>query len=96
MADPYQIIIEPIVTEKSSGLRAGSVYVFKVLKDATKTQIKNALKQGFGVDAKSVNTAKSRGKVRKLGRSIGRTAGWKKAYVQLKEGQKIKELEVGG
>lgn len=96
MADPYQVIIEPIVTEKSSGLRMRSVYVFKVLKDATKTQIKNALKQGFGVDAESVNTSKVRGKVRKLGKSIGRTAGWKKAYVQLKEGQKIKELEVGG
>jgi large subunit ribosomal protein L23 len=95
MADPYQIIIEPIVTEKSSGLMAGSVYVFKVLKEATKTQIKNALKQAFGVDAKSVNTTKVRGKVKTLGRSIGRTAGWKKAYVQLKEGQKIKELEVG-
>ncbi len=95
MADPYQIIIEPIVTEKSSGLMASSVYVFRVLKDATKTQIKNALKQAFDVDAESINTAKVRGKARTLGRSIGRTAGWKKAYVKLKEGQKIKELEAG-
>jgi large subunit ribosomal protein L23 len=96
MPDPYQIIIEPIVTEKSSGLRAGSVYVFKVLKDSTKSQIKNALKNAFGVDAISINTTKVKGKTRQLGRSIGATAAWKKAYVQLKEGQKIKELEVGG
>jgi len=95
MADPYQIIIEPIVTEKSSGLRTNSVYVFKVLKNATKSQIKNALKLAFGVDTRSINTTKVRGKTRQLGRSIGATAGWKKAYVQLKEGQKIKELEVG-
>lgn len=93
MADPYQIIIEPIVTEKTSGLRTVSVYTFRVLKDATKAQIKNALKTVFGVDARSVNTTKVRGKARQLGRSIGRTSGWKKAYVQLKEGQKIKELE---
>jgi len=95
MADPYQIIIEPIVTEKSSDLRASSVYTFRVIKDATKTQIKNALKVVFGVDAEAVNTTKVRGKTRQLGRSIGRTAGWKKAYVQLKKGQKIKELEAG-
>jgi large subunit ribosomal protein L23 len=94
MVSPYQIIIEPIVTEKTSGLMADSVYVFKVLKQATKTQIKNAVKLNFGVDAESVNTTKVRGKVKTLGRSIGRTASWKKAYVKLKEGQKIKELEV--
>ena len=95
MANPYQIIIEPIVTEKSSGLMASSVYVFKVLKEATKTQIKNALKQAFGVEALSINTTKVKGKVKTLGRSVGVTPGWKKAYVKLKEGQKIKELEVG-
>lgn len=95
MAHPYQIIIEPIITEKTSGLRMNSVYVFKVLKEATKTQIKNAIKENFGVDVSSINTAKMKGKVRKLGKSIGITSGWKKAYVQLKEGQKIKELEAG-
>ena len=95
MAHPYQIIIEPIITEKTTGLRPDSVYVFKVLKEATKTQIKNAIKENFGVDVSSINTAKMKGKVRKLGKGIGITSGWKKAYVQLKEGQKIKELEAG-
>jgi len=58
MYDPYQIILKPVVTEKSSGLRADSVYVFKVLKDATKDQIKNAVQKAFGVDAVSINTTK--------------------------------------
>ena len=91
--DPHQVIIGPIVTEKSSGLRGGSVYVLRVLKDANKSQIKNAIKKMFGVDAESVNTTKVRGKVRQLGRNIGMTSGWKKAYVKIKQGQKIKELE---
>ena len=93
MYDPHQIISGPIVTEKSSGLRAESVYVLRVLKDATKSQIKNAIKKIFGVDALSVNTTKVRGKVRQLGRNMGMTSGWKKAYVKIKQGQKIKELE---
>lgn len=95
MFDPHQIIAEPIVTEKSSDVRLQSVYVFKVLKAATKDQVKLAVKKCFGVDVESVNTAKVKGKIRKLGRSIGKTSGWKKAYVKLKEGQKIKELEAG-
>ena len=95
MFDPHQIIVEPLVTEKSSDLRASSVYVFKVLSSASKDQIKNALKIVFGVDALSVNTTKVRGKTRQLGKHIGVTPGWKKAYVQLKQGQKIKELEAG-
>jgi large subunit ribosomal protein L23 len=93
--DVHQIIIEPIVTEKTSGLMSDSVYVFRVLKEATKSQIKNALKTVFGVDASSVNTTKVRGKARQVGRHIGVTSSWKKAYVKLKKGQKIKELEVG-
>ncbi len=95
MADPHQIIIEPIVTEKTSVLLGDSVYVFRVLKEATKTQIKHALKVVFGVDSQSINTTKVRGKARQIGKHIGVTSSWKKAYVKLKEGQKIKELEVG-
>lgn len=94
MYDPHQIISGPIVTEKSSGLRGSSVYTLRVLKDATKSQIKNATEKIFGVDVESVNTTKVRGKTRQLGRSVGRTSAWKKAYIKLKEGQKIKELEV--
>jgi large subunit ribosomal protein L23 len=93
--DPLQVIIEPIVTEKTARARENSMYVFRVLFDATKDQIKLAMKQAFGVDVLSVNTTKVRGKSRTLGRSIGTTSKWKKAYVKLKQGQKIKELEAG-
>jgi large subunit ribosomal protein L23 len=95
MPDLYQVIVAPIVSEKSTIARENSIYVFKVLKAATKSQIKCAIKLAFGVDVKSVNTTKVRGKTRQLGRSIGHTASYKKAYVQLKKGQKIKELEAG-
>lgn len=95
MFDPFQVILEPIVTEKSSLQRAKATYVFRVIKGATKSQIKGALKKVFGVDTESVNTTPVRGKKRQLGRNIGRTSGWKKAYIKLKKGQKIKELEVG-
>jgi large subunit ribosomal protein L23 len=95
MPDLYQVIVAPVVSEKSTIARGNSIYVFRVLKGATKTQIKCAIKLAFGVDVKSVNTTQVRGKTRIMGRSIGRTASWKKAYVQLKKGQKIKELEAG-
>jgi len=95
MYDPYQILVEPVVTEKSSSVRASSVYVFRVLRNATKNQIKLAIEKCFGVDVESINTTKVRGKVRQLGRNIGKTPSWKKAYVKIREGQKIKELEAG-
>jgi len=93
MHNSYQIIVSPLITEKTSNLRADSVYVFRVIKDSTKNQIKYAVEKAFGVDVVSINTTKVRGKARKLGKSIGRTSGWKKAYVKIKAGQKIKELE---
>jgi len=93
MPDTYQILIEPVITEKSSLLRADSVYVFKVLKHATKPQIREAVIKAFGVDVEAINTSPVRGKTRTLGKHIGRTASWKKAYVKIKAGQKIKQLE---
>ena len=93
MADPSQIIISQVITEKTSGLRMQDVYTFKVLLAAKKTQIKNAVEKLFNVDVVAVNTSKVRGKKRVLGKSIGKTSQWKKAYVRLKEGQKIKMLE---
>lgn len=93
MYDPAQIIVSPVITEKSTGLRAQDVYVFKVLQGVNKNQIKKAVEKMFNVDVKAVNTSKVRGKTRTLGRTIGRTPGWKKAYVQIKEGQKISTME---
>ena len=91
---PTQVIIEQLLTEKAVSARAQSCYVFKVNSRATKTAVMQAVKKLFKVDVVSVNTSNVRAKRRILGKSIGSTASWKKAYVTLKEGQKIEELEV--
>ncbi|MFH1542202.1 MAG: 50S ribosomal protein L23 [bacterium] len=91
---PEQIIIEQLVTEKSMAERAMSKYAFKVNPKAPKIAIKQAIEQLFKVKVKSVNTAHVRAKRRILGRSIGKTARWKKAYVTLVSGQKIEEIEL--
>ena len=88
-----QIIIAPLLTEKSVAERARSRYVFRVNLRATKIAVKQAVEQGFKVKVLDVNTAYVRPKRRVTGRGIGRTAGWKKAYVTLQPGQKIQELE---
>ena len=88
-----QIIIEPVITEKAVGERMLSRYVFKVHPKATKVNIAQAVAKLFKVEVKAVNTSRVRAKRRILGRSIGSTPQWKKAYVTLKQGQKIEELE---
>ncbi len=89
-----QIIIRPIITEKSTGLKASSdIYAFSVLPDATKVDIKNAVEKLFNVKVLSVNTINSDGRRRQVGRSVGRSARIKKAYVKLMSGQKIEMLE---
>ena len=90
---PEQIIIEPVITEKAMGERVLSRYVFKVHLDASKISIGRAVEKLFKVKVLSVNTSKVRPKRRTMGRSIGRTSHWKKAYVTLERGQKIEELE---
>jgi large subunit ribosomal protein L23 len=90
---PEQIIIAPVVTEKAVGARAFSCYCFKVNARANKVEVALAVEKIFKVKVKAVNTLKVRSKKRVTGRSIGRTAQWKKAYVTLVSGQKIEELE---
>ena len=91
--DAEQIIIEPVITEKTVGERPRSRYVFKVHLKATKVAVKHAVEKVFKVKVLDVNTCYVRGKQRITGRSIGRTSHWKKAYVTLARGQKIAELE---
>jgi large subunit ribosomal protein L23 len=91
---PEQIIIEPVITEKAVGVRVLSRYVFKVHLDATKVGVAQAVTRLFKVKVLSVNTVRVRPKRRIMGRSIGSTSQWKKAYVTLAKGQKIEELEV--
>lgn len=89
--DPTQIIKRPIITEKSTSLSAQNFYTFEVDKGATKPQIKRAMEESFGVHVIEVKTANVRGKTRKVGRrrQVVKSASWKKAYVLLKEGEKI-------
>ncbi|MGB8952840.1 MAG: 50S ribosomal protein L23 [Candidatus Aminicenantales bacterium] len=90
--DPYQIILRPVITEKSTGLKERNREVcFEVSRDANKTEIKKAVEQLFKVKVEKVWTQIKVGKKRRVGRSEGRTRDWKKAYVKLKEGEKMIE-----
>jgi large subunit ribosomal protein L23 len=92
--DPRQIIIEPIVTEKSTiGKEMHNRYTFRVLPSATKPQIAKAVAEIFDVTVLEVRTIKMEGKVKRLGRNIGRRSAWKKAIVTLKEGDSVDFFE---
>lgn len=79
----YDIIIEPILSEKSYDGIAVKKYTFKVAKNATKTQVKAAVEQIFGVKVDKVNTSNYDGKVKRRGRNEGRRSAFKKAIVTL-------------
>ena len=84
----YDIIIKPVITEGSMDATQEKKYTFKVAVDANKTQIKNAVEEIFGVDVKKVNVMNVNGKLKRMGRTQGRTASYKKAIVTLTEGSK--------
>jgi large subunit ribosomal protein L23 len=83
-----EIIIKPIITEKSMDGVANKRYTFKVMKKATKPEIAAAVEEMFGVKVASVNTIVMPAKQKRLGVHIGKTSEWKKAIVTLKEGSK--------
>ena len=83
------IILAPVITEKSETLKAQNVYVFKVNKKANKTQIKNVIDKRFGVKVLNVNTLNAIQKKRRVGRYTGLSTAYKKAYVKLAEGSSI-------
>ena len=76
-----EIIIKPVVTEKSSTALAENKYTFKVAKKATKIEIKRAVEKLFGVKVLSVNTMTVKGKEKRVRYQTGRTSDWKKAIV---------------
>ncbi len=80
---PHDIIIKPILTEKSSDNIASGKYAFEVDKNATKTQIKDAVEKLFDVKVISVNTANFEGKMKRQRYSYGRMPSWKKAVVTI-------------
>ncbi len=81
--DARDIILRPILTEKSYAELATKKYVFEVAKKANKTEIKLAVEELFDVKVDYVNTVNCRGKLKRMGRNEGRTASYKKAIVQL-------------
>lgn len=91
--DSRDILIRPVITEKSSHMMAEDKYVFKVPEKASKTDVKTAVEEIFKVKVKSVNTMKVPGKPRRMGRFAGRKPSWKKAVVTLEPGQKISLFE---
>ena len=93
MKDPRDIILAPIVSEKSYGLIEQGVYTFHVHSDASKPEIRAAVEFLFEVKVDTVRVVNQPGKEKRFGRSLGRRQDWKKAYVRLAEGQQI---EMGG
>jgi large subunit ribosomal protein L23 len=94
MREPRQIVIRPVVTEESAMLQeTDRTYTFIVAKDANKIEIKNAVQSLFDVRVEGVRTAVYRGKWRRMGRSEGRRASFKKAIVKLAEGDAIDVYE---
>jgi large subunit ribosomal protein L23 len=92
--DPRQIILEPIVTEKSTIAREmHNRYTFRVIPGANKHQIARAVEEIFDVTVLEVRTVRMDGKVKRLGRNIGRRSAWKKAIVTLKKGDSVDFFE---
>lgn len=89
----HDIIIRPVITEKSSALMELNKYTFEVRRDVNKIQIRNAVEEAFKVKVLSVNTINVKSKPKRMGASIGRTRAWKKAIVSLPQGQRIEFFE---
>ena len=90
--DPYKIILRPVITEKSTWLKDTNREVcFEVDKRANKVEIKQAVERLFKIKVERVRVQNKRGKMRRVGRNEGRKKDWKKAYVKLKEGEKMIE-----
>ncbi|MEY4751743.1 MAG: hypothetical protein RIQ60_3957 [Pseudomonadota bacterium] len=85
-----QVLVAPIVSEKATSVgEKNNQVLFKVLQDATKTEIKAAVELMFKVEVESVQVLNQKGKVKRFGRSIGRRDHVRKAYVSLKAGQEL-------
>jgi large subunit ribosomal protein L23 len=87
--DPSQVIIRPVVSEKSYVLAEAGKYTFRVADKAHKTQIRQAVETLFDVKVTGVRTASVKSKPKRRGRTAGRTRQWKKAIVQVREGDTI-------
>jgi large subunit ribosomal protein L23 len=90
------VIRRPLITEKTTVLREdGRTLVFQVARDSNKLEIKRAVEQLLGSKVESVRTSLAHGKMKRQGRFMGRRPDWKKAYVKLREGEKLPEFLQG-
>ena len=80
---PYDVILKPVISEKSMADAQLKKYTFQVATDANKTEIKNALQEIFGVQITKVNVMNYKGKLKRMGRNVGRRSAIKKAIVTL-------------
>jgi large subunit ribosomal protein L23 len=89
----YEVIVRPLITEKAVGKKDDErTLCFEVNIDANKTQIRGAVQKLFGVKVEEVRTSTTAGKLRRRGRFSGYRSDWKKAYVRIKEGEKLPEF----
>jgi large subunit ribosomal protein L23 len=94
MRNVHDIIIKPVVTEKTTDqLEKNGAYTFVVARDANKIQIGRAIEELFGVKVREVRTMRYAGKQRRVGRFTGRRSSWKKAVVTLRAGDTIEIFE---
>jgi large subunit ribosomal protein L23 len=87
--NPHDILLAPVVSEKSYTQLVDRKYTFRVHQDAHKTQVRQAVEQLFEVKVQSVNISKVQSKPKRRGATKGTRPGWKKAIVQLREGNTI-------
>ena len=93
MKNMYEVIRRPLITEKSTNLKETQRTLgFEVHRDATKPEIKKAVETLFNVKVATIRVANVHGKVKRQGRYVGKRPDWKKAYVVLKEGEKMVEF----
>jgi large subunit ribosomal protein L23 len=90
---PSEVLIRPVISEKSYQQIAQNQYTFRVHKDAHKTQVRQAVEQLFEVKVERVNIVKVQAKPKRRGRILGSKKGWKKAVVQLRKGDTIEIFE---
>lgn len=94
MRDPRQVIVRPLMTEKSMRLKEErNAVTFQVVPDANKVEIRRAVETIFNVRVTDVRTATVQGKLKRMGRFQGRRPSWKKAVVMLAPGHKIELVE---
>lgn len=93
MTNPRDVLIRPLITEKTTAMMQENKYTFIVPLQATKIEVRQAVEQIFKVKVLDVNTIRVMGKVKRMGRTAGKRPDYKKAIVKLAEGQQIEFFE---